>query len=458
MLVYRRHFLGAVSAAAMFAAAPALADTRFVNFAFPATGTPTSRTMPDRLAEVKNVKDFGALGNGSTDDRAAIQAAVDWTSGADRGTVYFPPGSYIIGSPGITINYDGPLTIAFKGSGSTLIGGVAAAGFNGYLISRTLVSPNNYDTKIIFESLIFQNAGAANGNCVRVGSAIGTAFRDCQFKGYIGINTEDSVGISSQNILVSGCKFFLASGNTVSGSRGIISGAGGVIEGSGIKGIDVGFRLYGSGWCANGNRLERCNTAIELGVDSGGSDVGFTGGVVRDNTFEGNYTAIDTVGTVSGSSIENCTGIAHDASNSGVTPGIQGGQYGYRFRADKILAISVVGCSPSGAFDIGAFWMEDQTNRPFATFLNNSPSVSGAAGEIFHVGTKAQNLCLINNAPTPPIWTFAALPSGANVREGDRYDISDANTATWGANVTAGGSTNRCNVRYNGSNWTVVAI
>src|SRR5262245_8259869 len=58
---------------------PASADTPFTNFPFAATGAPQPRTMPDRLAEVKNVKDFGAVGDGRQDDRAAIQAAVDWT-------------------------------------------------------------------------------------------------------------------------------------------------------------------------------------------------------------------------------------------------------------------------------------------------------------------------------------------------------------------------------------------
>jgi hypothetical protein len=42
----------------------ASADTPFTTFAFAATGAPTPRTMPDRLAEVINVKDFGAIGNG----------------------------------------------------------------------------------------------------------------------------------------------------------------------------------------------------------------------------------------------------------------------------------------------------------------------------------------------------------------------------------------------------------
>src|SRR5262249_15956614 len=68
----------------------ALADTPFTTFAFPATGAPASRTMPDRLAEVHNVKDFGAVGSGAVDDWGAIQNAVNWTSGPNRGTIYFP--------------------------------------------------------------------------------------------------------------------------------------------------------------------------------------------------------------------------------------------------------------------------------------------------------------------------------------------------------------------------------
>jgi polygalacturonase len=87
----------------------ASADTPFTTFAFPATGAPTPRTMPDRLAEVVNVKEFGALGNGSNDDRPAIQAAFDYAFGsaaAPHGTnsvankqVFFPGGNYLLGAP-----------------------------------------------------------------------------------------------------------------------------------------------------------------------------------------------------------------------------------------------------------------------------------------------------------------------------------------------------------------------
>jgi hypothetical protein len=43
---------------------------------------------------VYDVKRYGAIGDGATDDRAAIQAAIDAAQAASGGTIYFPPGNY----------------------------------------------------------------------------------------------------------------------------------------------------------------------------------------------------------------------------------------------------------------------------------------------------------------------------------------------------------------------------
>lgn len=59
-------------------------------------------TVQDRLRETVSVKDFGAVGDGVTDDTAAIQAAIDYLAGAGPssvgGTVFIPAGEYRITS------------------------------------------------------------------------------------------------------------------------------------------------------------------------------------------------------------------------------------------------------------------------------------------------------------------------------------------------------------------------
>ncbi len=57
------------------------------------SGSTTPRKLADRFADVTNVKDFGAKGNGSADDTTTLKAAL-----AKGGNIYLPPGTYMISS------------------------------------------------------------------------------------------------------------------------------------------------------------------------------------------------------------------------------------------------------------------------------------------------------------------------------------------------------------------------
>jgi hypothetical protein len=62
-----------------------------------ATGSSVARTLETRFGERVNVKDFGAVGDGVTEDTTAINAAITYVNGRGGGEVFFPAGTYLTG-------------------------------------------------------------------------------------------------------------------------------------------------------------------------------------------------------------------------------------------------------------------------------------------------------------------------------------------------------------------------
>lgn len=152
----RRTFLGTVAATVVTTAA--YASTPFTTFAFPGTGQPTSRTMPARIADIFNVLDYGATGNGSTDDTAAINAAV--TAASNNGTIFFPKGTYKVTSA-ILIATGSSLQFIGEGNGSTVSGS-----FNGFIFDNLSTPYNAAGAPSSITNLNIQNGYA--GNCFTV--------------------------------------------------------------------------------------------------------------------------------------------------------------------------------------------------------------------------------------------------------------------------------------------------
>ncbi len=61
------------------------------------------------LSNIANVKNYGALGDGTTDDTSAINAAI--SSGA--GVVYFPDGTYVISAPLVLVTFSSFSCVSF---------------------------------------------------------------------------------------------------------------------------------------------------------------------------------------------------------------------------------------------------------------------------------------------------------------------------------------------------------
>lgn len=88
----------------------------------------TAPGIVSNVANVFNVKQYGAVGNGTTDDYAAIKSAVAALSAAGTGTLYFPPGTYYIGRVKIESGPDanGVTDITFSGMSDFVVSGYGA--------------------------------------------------------------------------------------------------------------------------------------------------------------------------------------------------------------------------------------------------------------------------------------------------------------------------------------------
>ena len=167
----------------------------------PAGTGAVARSAQDKMRETVSVKDFGAVGDGVTNDTVAIQAALSYLNGIGGGTLFIPDATYrvtasLIGSDNTTITGSRQAVLFFDtlDFGSTYQGGIV---FNSGAVA-TYVSPRSYTLSgPLYENCwvigITLRSNGAYGNAhnpdhmgVRIMSCKNSGVCDCDVSGFDG--------------------------------------------------------------------------------------------------------------------------------------------------------------------------------------------------------------------------------------------------------------------------------
>ena len=217
-----------------------------------------------------NVRQFGAAGDGVTDDRAVIQAAVN----IDAGSVYLPAGDYLLS---LTTNVNGlalsnPVRCHGDGKGvTTLTIDYAATKFG------TGVSVNS-ENVIIADMTVDINAD--NGSTVAIGlgqNSAGFKLIDCEVTGSRSLTTQYwphgiklSDDANADNVEIKGNKFH---------------GLQIILFSSNFFGLSGNIS---SGWNISGNSFKGCSAGITFNsqFSDSGADMPWRHITVTGNTFD----------------------------------------------------------------------------------------------------------------------------------------------------------------------------
>jgi hypothetical protein len=156
-----------------------------------------------KLRQYVSVKDFGAVGDGTTNDTAAIQAAIDACL-ASGSALYVPSGSYKLTSQVNVALYTGVpgrgLIIYGEGWGSRFIIDHTGNGFS------VTCSPSFGFYQSVFQDLYFTDGSASPSRIIYNNGAINTLVRDCIFHNAT-VTTGCVVNDNAYGLTLQGCIF-----------------------------------------------------------------------------------------------------------------------------------------------------------------------------------------------------------------------------------------------------------
>lgn len=234
---------------------------------------------------VFNVKapNFGAVGDGVTDDAAAIQDAIDACVAAGGGIVLLPPGTYLLGAR-LSFNAD---SVTIRGSGETSI-----FKLDDNVDDHVLVGRGNY---IRFEDFVIDgNIAGQNGTdhlCGLIvtdstGPAIrGVRVHDCQGTGIM-VSNSSGAGVGAvvsgaiEDATVTGCTSHDNGNNTTFGNGIAFVGVNWILCANNVSRANAGDGIYTQS-------LTQFSISGNLSVGNGGYGISLQT-TMRTGTISGN--------------------------------------------------------------------------------------------------------------------------------------------------------------------------
>ena len=189
-----------------------------------ATGSTTARSLANRFADVVNVLDFGAVGDGVTDDTAALQAAITF---AENKILIFPKDGVFTYSA--TINL--PSNIIIDGGGGKLlhIGTGSSNAF--YALNKTNIVIRNIWFYGNNQATVSGDGLAIWFNQTNVATSASNNFKieNCRFDNFKGdywiYFTNDNPTYSMSGIWINNNEFYSYLGNARNGSATTVPSA-----------------------------------------------------------------------------------------------------------------------------------------------------------------------------------------------------------------------------------------